>query len=270
MLEGRRRPLTEVSGVVFSRDRALQLDAFLQSVRLYAPGLFGDLAVIYRATAAPFADGYRALVREWPDVTWREETAFGSDVTQSLGDRPFVVFHTDADLYFARVASFYVADEVACFSFRLGLNTTYCYPLDFDEQVTPEREERDWIAWRWREHGRGAFGYPLALNGHVFAFEDVRRWVQQSEFSNPNELEVSLQAFLHELPPLMASFRESRIVNVPANRVNESFANRNAGMHDIRELNERFLRGERIDLGAMDFSAIRGCHQEITLAFGSS
>jgi hypothetical protein len=35
-------------------------------------------------------------------------------------------------------------------------------------------------------------------------------------------------------------------------------------------LNARFLAGERIDLDAMDFSAVRGAHQEIPLVFGRS
>jgi hypothetical protein len=267
MARVRRKPLSEVAAVVFSRDRALQLDAFLQSVRRHAPALVEQMSVIYRSTARDYARAYEVLRGEWSSVQWREEASFSADVAESLGERSFVVFHTDDDLYFGDVDSFSIAEQFACFSFRLGRNTTYCYPLDLDEEMSPVRSGRTWIAWRWRDHGPGAFGYPLALNGHVFRRADVHGWLARSEFRNPNELEVALQSFLEELPPLMASFRDSRLVNVPANLVNESFANRNAASHDIHELNARFLRGERIDLDAMSFTSVRAAHQEIPFAF---
>ena len=226
------------------------------------------MSIIYRTTAREFANAYETLRRDWRSVTWREEASFAADVAESLGERRFVVFHTDDDLYFDDVDSFSIAEEFSCFSFRLGRNTTYCYPLDLHEEMSPVRMGQTWVAWRWRDHGRGAYGYPLALNGHVFRRPDVERWFAQSEFGNPNELEVALQAFLPELPPLMASFRHSRLVNVPANLVNQSYANRHAGTHTPLDLNERYLRGERIDLDAMDFSNVRAAHEELEYAFG--
>ena len=65
----------------------------------------------------------------------------------------------------------------------------------------------------------------------------------------------------------MASFRESRLVNVPANLVNETFANRHSGAHRTDDLNERFLRGERIDVSGMDFANVRAAHEELAYAF---
>lgn len=262
-----RQPLDAVEAIVFSCNRAQQLDAFLQTCDLYARALLQSMSVVYRATDADFERAYDRLAAELPHVRWVREQDFREDVLTLVGDRPYSVFQTDDDLYYAPVDSFVVGGDIACFAFRLGFNTTYCYPLDFEEQVTPHLVERDWIAWRWREHGRGAFGYPLALNGHVFASSDVARWLGESDFANPNELEVALQAFRDELPPLMASFTESRLVNVPANLVNTTFANRNAGTYDTRDLNERFLRGERIDVAAMDFSRVHAAHEEFDYVF---
>jgi hypothetical protein len=256
-----------VASVVFSRDRAFQLDAFLESVRRYARPLLDMTTVVFRTTSAEHAQAYDLLRRDWRDVAFREQADFRTDVIGSIGGKPFTVFHTDDDLYFRTVEHVYLYDDLACFSFRLGLNTTYCYPLDLVEAVEPTAMGSDWIEWRWRDHGPGAFGYPLALNGHVFRTPDIVRWLDTAAFADPNQLEVALQTALREIPPLMASFRESRLVNVPANLVNETFANRHAGAHTIDELNARFLRGERLDLEAMDFTGIEAAHQEVAYAF---
>jgi hypothetical protein len=261
------RPLASVASIVFSRDRAFQLDAFLESVRRYARPLLDMTTVVFRTTSAEHAQAYDLLRRDWWEVAFREQADFRTDVIGSIGGQPFTVFHTDDDLFFRNVDGFFLDDEIACFSFRLGLNTTYCYPLDFDETIQPEEMSDDWMTWRWRAHGRGAFGYPLALNGHVFRTTDVERWLADAAFANPNELEVALQSFTEEVPALMASFRESRLVNIPTNLVNESFANRHAAAHTTTSLNDRYLRGERLDLDAMDFARVHAAHEELEYVF---
>jgi hypothetical protein len=207
-------------------------------------------------------------VREvWPEPSWRPETEFPGDLRKELGTRRYTVFHTDDDLYFADVDEFSLEDDTVCFSLRLGLNTTYCYPLNLEEDLAAVEKRNGWISWRWREFPPGAFSYPLALNAHVFRTADVRRWVDAVEFDNPNTLESALQSQLDDVPQRMAAFAESRVVNVPANLVNETFANRHSGAYGTRELNELFLAGTRLDLDAMDFTKVRAAHEEISYAF---
>ena len=67
--------------------------------------------------------------------------------------------------------------------------------------------------------------------------------------------------------PLMASYPHSCLVGIPVNRVQHDVPNR-AGEkfpYGPDALNARYLRGERIDLDALDFSDIRGAHQELEL-----
>jgi hypothetical protein len=67
----------------------------------------------------------------------------------------------------------------------------------------------------------------------------------------------------------MLSFRQSCLVSIPANIVTPTYRNRVGENSDwsAESLNRCFLAGERIDLYAMDFSSVRGAHQEIPLAF---
>lgn len=251
--------------IVFSRDRALQLEAFLCSVALHAPEL--SLTVLYRSTTARFEEAYSELKRLHSDVTWVHETTFRRSLLELIGDAAFTVFHTDDDVYFRTPSPFELRSDEVCFSLRLGLNTVYSYSLDVEQRLLGARVVGERVSWNWRSQGPGELGYPLALNGHVFRTAEVHRWLEEAQFTNPNSLEAALQYANPDLPPLIASFRHSVVVSIPANIVNETHANRHGAYADPGELNERFLAGERIDVTAMDFSTVRACHQEIPFAW---
>jgi hypothetical protein len=256
-----------LKAIVFSRDRAMQLDAFLRSVELHVPGLFGELVVLYRATDEAFAGGYERLRAERAGVTWVAESSFRDDLLALRGDERFLVFHTDDDVYFGPVGAFDVRDDEVCFTLRLGLNTTYCYPLDVDEELRDAEVGGDRVSWEWGVQDPGAYSYPLALNAHVFRAAEVHHWLNRTEYANPNELEAALQALAPDVRPRMASFAHSTVVSIPANLVNETYPNRHGGLYDVRELNERFLAGKWIDVAGMDFAGVNACHAEIPYAF---
>jgi hypothetical protein len=258
----------ELKAIVFSRDRAMQLDAFLRSVELHVPELFEELVVLYRATEEGFAAGYERLRAERPGVTWVAESNFRDDLLELVGDERLLVFHTDDDVYFRSIGAFDLRDEEVCFTLRLGLNTTYCYPLDRDEELRDAEVGGDRVSWDWRAQDPGAYSYPLALNAHVFRAREAHEWLGRTEYASPNELEAALQALSPDVQPRMASFAHSAVVSIPANIVNDTYANRHGAMHGAQDLNLRFLDGERIDVPAMSFDRIGACHVEIPYVFG--
>lgn len=245
----------------------MQLDAFLRSVELHVPELFEELVVLYRATGAEFAEGYEHLRGERPGIRWSAESSFRDDLLLLCGGEQYLVFHTDDDVYFRSVGPFELRDDEVCFTLRLGLNTTYCYPLDVVEELRAADVSGDRISWAWDVQDPGAYSYPLALNAHIFRAADAHDWLVHAEYSNPNELEAALQAFASDVQPRMASLPHSAVVSIPANLVNETHPNRHGALHDVSELNRRFLAGERIDLASMTFNGINACHVEIPYAF---
>jgi hypothetical protein len=123
------------------------------------------------------------------------------------------------------------------------------------------------MIWRWRG-AQGDFGYPMSLDGHIFRASDILPLIESRNFSTPNSLEEMLMTQARQIGrPLMASYPHSCLVGVPVNRVQSAVPNRNGETHPytVQDLNERYLRGERIDLHALDFSDIRGAHQELPL-----
>ena len=245
----------------------MQLDAFLASVERHVPALFDDVVVLYRTTDERHEAAYEQLKVDRRDAQWVAESSFRDDLLSLCGNEHQLVFHTDDDVFFSAVPPFELRDDEVCFSLRLGLNTTYCYPLDVTERLADPEVEGDRISWAWRLQPPGAYSYPLALNGHVFRAAEAHVWLASVHYSTPNELESVLQRLNDHTRPRMASLAHSVVVSIPANIVNQTFSNRHGGLHDIASLNERFLRGERIAPERMDFSLITACHQEIAFAF---
>lgn len=260
--------------MIFSRDRACQLDALLCSL---AANLRDDATpmVLWKATDDDFGAGYETCIAAHQHrVDFFEEDGFDNDVDLLLPDEGYICFFTDDDVLYQRT-SFQTAEflldnkDVIAFSLRLGLNTTRCYPLDRDQTVPrPVAIGAGTMQWEW-PRADADFGYPLSLDGHVMRAKDVRSLLRNERYLNPNELEQILAVGAGRLASrrLLASYETSCLTGIPVNRVNETHPNRFGVEHGIpvRDLNDRYLAGERVDLGAMDFSNVVGAHQEIAL-----
>jgi hypothetical protein len=247
----------------------MQLDACLASIDRSAP-YAGAIVVVYKATNHEFAEAYSSLrVGDRVSLVPQSDD-FRRDVIEALpADDAYTVFHTDDDLFFRRppIAPA-VARGFAAFSLRLGENTTYCYPLDRSQRVPAQPADGSVIAWDWTR-ADGDFSYPMSLNGHVFSTGLLRRMLARAHFANPNDLEAALHVRRHLAPRWMLAFRESCLVSIPVNVVSSTHENRAGGDPELapEALNARFLAGERIDFQAMDFSSVRGAHQEVPLVF---
>jgi hypothetical protein len=268
---GRRAQLRDtergIQCVVFSFDRAMQLDALLETMRRHVSDLYENVTVLFRASSVAYLDGYSLLRREYSEVQWVEESSFKSDLLSIIKPSGLMVFHTDDDMFFADVDDFELFDDEACFSFRLGLNISYSYSLDAPEAVQGATVTGSRVSWDWGSQVPGSFSYPLSLNGHVLRSDETRSLIEASEFANPSELESVLHLNRWTARPRMASFPRSRVVSIPANVVSRTFPNRHGSLYSTDELNRRFLAGERIAFEQMSFDAVASCHEEIVYSF---
>lgn len=261
--------LVPVNSIVFSKDRAMQLDACLRSIARFSPNE-GPVIVIYKATTPEFARGYELLNPGDRVRLVAESDDFRRDVMEAIDpEARYTVFHTDDDVFFRRPPAIPIVPEgFAALSLRLGENTNFCYPTGQTQAIPELVATGPWLAWNWVQ-ASGDFAYPMSLDGHVFRTSLIVRMLSRLRFTNPNRLEESLMRRRFSAPPLMLSFRESCVVSLPVNVVTTTHANRAGADPGLspEALNARFLSGERIDLEAMDFSDVRGAHQEIALEF---
>lgn len=246
-------------GIIFSKDRAMQLDALLRSFDQYAPEVFRRVFVLYCSSTPEFAAGYEMLFAEYPsecvDVRGVKETSFRHNLLALLSyaknwEPDYLSFFSDDAILFRPVANIVVPSGALCYSLRLGKNITYSYNAD-----------------RTQQEGECDFAWKFSNDGHFYSYEGmVVRIHQTAEIVSPGAIEDELNARYGSRSGYVAYGERSSLVCIQHNRVTTMAANRNAG-GSAEELNRRFLAGERIDFMAMDFSGVNSPHMELPFVF---
>lgn len=103
--------------------------------------------------------------------------------------------------------------DVFCFSLSLGKNVTHCANMNCDNVFKPSEEKDGLLFWDWTVHYFD-FGYPLNLDGTVFRGKEMSKLLKSISFTNSLELENGLQIFDNYPKPMMASFENSKMVEL--------------------------------------------------------
>ncbi len=272
-------PHSGVACVVFSKDRPLQLDALLRSLENNCEDS-GEIRVttLYVASVAYYAGLYRQVMLDHPSVEFRRETDFRSDVVDSIGQGPYVLFLVDDSLF---VSSFHLRDALnllerdpGClgFSLRLGRNTTYCYAQDkpqhvpsFDDTAAPL------LVYSWPGTDCD-FEYPLELSSSIYRSSDLLPLLKSLDYRNPNTLEAALADRARDLAarlPRLACYERSVALSIPANLVQTAWPNRVSALPelDAMSLARRYERGWRVDVHRYQGFLPNSCHQELDFFF---
>ena len=292
-----------LSIVIFSKDRAAQLDLCLKSIHENLSNLseHWNIYIIYTSSSKEFKDGYKQLMKEWysqPNAIYflPEDKYKGFRKTLEYCMKhweDYVLFFTDDDIVYKEFehtfnilkAKFENYDNLLSISLRLGCNTFIQDQYENRMCFVPDaviKTEKTIVTWDWKEesmlHEETNFGYPFSLDGHVYRTKDAK-WIIENtpKYHNPNTLEAKVHRihvmdteYAVNLADEMGCFKKSYVVNAPINRVQETFTN-SAGIFfegQPEELNSLFLKGKRLTLDGMDFSTIIGAHQELKLCWG--
>lgn len=258
-----------ITAVVFSKNRACQLDLLLTSLEKNGRGMF-DVHVLYRATTADHQAAYQLCRDRFSDVHFQFDDASPARLAADLlaGADIECFFTDDSVLYRPLLDPFppTVGEGVLCVSLRLGRNTTWCYPHGREQKLPDFDSPADLLRWNWTR-ADGDFGYPASVDGHLFRGPSLHSALFNCpSAANPNQMEEYLvKYFKYDERKMMASYEHSCLVGLPLNVVTDTHRNRNAGTWDSDDLAARYLDGWRIDLDALNFTDVRGAHQEIEL-----
>ena len=251
-----------MKALVFSKDRALQLDGFLRSWERYVGR--HPVHVLYRATTPRHQHAYDDVFRTSTYATPRIETDFKSDVMAWLPTSGDVVCFVDDQLFIRHWDGW----TTPGLSLRHGLHLTSNYSTREQQPLPPYCDEcagEDLVSWRWSE-GRAAWGYPLALDGHIFDAHEFSAWLEPVAFSSPNTLEASLQRYLPQFATRVGfCYRQSKVVNIPWNRVQAEYPNRCGGLFTAEDFLAMWEDGHRLNLDAYDGLVPQSVHEELTL-----
>lgn len=251
----------ELSGLVFSRDRTMQLHALLTSYIQQVKN-FCQLSILYKATDEGSKQSYEVLKKEFEDFPFRfiEETAFAEQVIawlrQQSADRIF--FMTDDAVFLDSfdmndLLLFNPLDEI--FSLTKGKDLQYCFTMDvkqalpfFDTLIT--KGGISFNAWKWGNYPSSPdWTYPLSVDGTFFMREEILCIAEHITFKTPNSLEANMQLFIDFfLQRKGICYDKVKMINVPCNLVQNEFNNRSTGFFKIEQLQALWQEGKRIDV----------------------
>jgi hypothetical protein len=244
-----------ISAIVFSKDRAMQLHALLTSFFETKIGACG-IVVIYKSSTADHKAAYDEIAKIFGDkITLVEQecySAFQDCLEQIVYRLPRgKIFFLVDDIVFTEVVDYQFLASLdlsqTVFSLRMGEHLDYSYVIDACQPLPKSLVRTDrYLKWQWSE-GRFDWGYPLSVDGHIFSTDEVRLWIKYMKFGSPSSFENSLQKLkLIYRKKNGLSFRKSRIVNIPANKVQDEVNNLHGTAHQD-DLLRQWLDGMAID-----------------------
>lgn len=269
----------DMSGLIFSRDRAMQLQATLESFFLHCKDS-GDirLVVLYKASTPMHQHQYDNLKKRYSKIRFIKEMAFKQQMLEAIETCEHIFFMVDDNIFthdfFIKdvVSALRVEPEAIGFSLRLGRNTDYCYTKNA-KQALPRFEhiEKSILKYDWRT-SEFDFGYPLELSSSVYRTSDISGLIRQLEFDNPNLLEGAMAAnvglFAQKKGYLLCYDKSVTFCN-PANKVQSVCDNRSGINPELapESLSEMFENNFKIDVIKYCCFVSNSCHQEVELYF---
>lgn len=244
--------------LVFSKDRPLQLftllHTYFENVKNPAP-----LTVIYDTSNQDYENAYLEIAEYFLDKSVRvafvkEVGSFRETLNQELDKiEVHALFFLVDDILFIRPVDLSVVNELdpqtAVLSLRHSPQLRWSYtskatlvpPRFSNSPVSPEL-----LSFKWFER-EYEWSDPWSVDGQVLSTAEVRVLTRISDFKAPNSYEVALKAF-NDIAAnrIGVCFRESKILNLPINRVQNEIPNL-SGSISCAYLLEQWNLGMMID-----------------------
>ena len=265
--------INRINVVIFSKNRACQLELLLRSMKKHWVDKITP-SIIFKTDNDNYSQGYQIVSDDtFGNALWVNENASRSQfkdlVVRMIDPAKLltvffvddIVFKEDFTLDSDRMDFFINRNDVVCVSLRLGRNITQCYTLNID---TPLPFIDNYGMWKWKGL-LGDWGYPMSVDGHIFKTSDILPKIKSIQFNGPNWLEGNLEKTPIEKTYMM-TFDKSKIVNIPANRVQNNSFNRNMNI-DVNWLNNVFISGKRIDLASIEELENNSVHFDFEFKF---
>lgn len=258
--------------VIFSKDRAMQLDALLRSFYFYS-NESPEIKVLYHCSNSSYESGYSKLINDsqYKKVAFLKESSFKADLItlfEQLNSSK-VLFLVD-DILFKNQFDFNEFSKFNPLSFtaslRHGKHLTYCYTLAKRQALPLFSKKAAFLTWDWNQADYD-WAYPLSLDGHLFDTLEMKVLINDLAYKAPNSLEQAMQIMnpLFKQRPGLC-YENSIIVNNPCNKVQVENDNLH-GESQIEDLNTKWLKGYKIDFKKFEGILNTSAHQDLTFTF---
>lgn len=276
--------LSTTSVLIFSKDRAMQLHALLESIQLYASDVYTNISILYKYSNNEYKSGYDLLKTRFPNCNFILETNFWDNVKHYLErvDTMYLSFLVDDIIIFNKIIKTNIVDffnlpNTLSYIPGVGTNTKLSLTADLLFEPPKFNKFNDIFLWEWKlVDNIGEFSCSFMLTGNIYktsAFLDYFNLIK-IRFTNPNSLEELLQCIVQKqykshLPNLCGCDKFSALVHSTNNRVQNTHKNLHGLVFPFEQqtLNNRYLDGDVINILAYDFQSVIGLHHELELQF---
>lgn len=270
--------MSRIGGLIFSKDRAMQLQATIESFLLHCKDEDTiDLVVLYKTSNELHGGQYAELKKKFSGINFVEESNFGEQVLSVIEKYDYILFLVDDNIF---VKPFSLRDittalqrekDAVGFSLRLGKNTNYCYPFS-SQQALPQfkKVSKGILKYYWPD-AEYDFGYPLEVSSSVYRCQDMLQLLNRNEFVNPNTLEslMNQNKNLYNSLPYLLTYEESVTFANPVNIVQNVYENKHGTINNYtsEELAGVFSQGMEVDVEHYIGLTPNAAHQETKLHF---
>ena len=190
-----------LSIIIFSKDRALQLDSLLRSIKDNFKISFEAINILFNTSDNIFANGYKILMGRnyFNNIHWIKEKYFRDDIIEiinGLSDDSKVMFIVDDDIVFRpfkeKYLLGYLTNKHLFISLRLSRKYTSNRPPKFIN-------ESRYLEWKWytlnnKKKKYNHWHYPFSVDGNIFNTIDIKVIITGIDFKAPNSFEGAMDS----------------------------------------------------------------------------
>jgi len=255
-----------INVIIFSKDRAAQLDLTLSTLKKYFMGWKDQqYTIIYKYSNDFFRIGYERCKALHPEFKWIFETNFRQDTIaayNSHGGRPLTTFIVDDDVFInhftldsPEVRAFLVNPDIYCVSPRLAPYVNFCFT---ENRSQPQPQFNADRSWNWKGLS-GDWGYPPSIASFQIFRTASLAYLNNMNFRGPNSLEGGMCGNMPS-ENLMICFENQKCICSTNNKVQTENGNHHSNTDPLDYLNAEFLKNRRLSTEVNHGIVYNMCH----------
>jgi len=260
-----------IDSIIFSKDRAIQLHAFIESYFEKVDGA-DRLFVLYKATGE-HVSSYEELKQVWSgyDVQFIEETDFRKQLNEICvkSTAKLLGFYVD-DMIFTECVSYNEIlrynplEYIVCLS--RGLDFTYSQVLNktMALPIFERMEDSAFYSFHWDYSDEfNDWTYPLGVSAYFYSRHEIVAMFDLIFYKAPNSLESAMQILMPYFK-VRKGLCMDRIscCCVPVNMVQEECVNPVTGHISTQGLLEKWNQGLKIDISKFEKVGVKGIYMD--------
>jgi len=269
-----------IEGIVFSKDRAIQLYSLLESYLKFVINPC-KLHILYNASNSEHLKTYKELEKIISKKTelikfCLEENTFKINLMDCISKvRSNNIFFLVDDILFLRSVDFDIVRGIDSSNYTLSLRLSpqlkRSYTARKKHQLPNFRKstmDSQLLEFSWTESDL-EWSNHWSVDGHIFSTAEIKAISEISDFNGPNSYEGILNTFDTIIINRKGlCFEESIILNLPINRVQNEFKNF-SGQLSTEMLLSLWNQGSKINIDKFENYIPESTHEEHEIEFTS-